>query len=121
MHEVEKVMTHFGHKLEISEVGITLEDEIPVGKPVISTAVFLWQSTEAVTSSHGFRAPAPATPVLLITDFNSLLHQVWWVLLCDDTQHGFHHQGGSFSAVQCLGLKRNENDNNCSWPDLKLK
>lgn len=54
MHVVEKVMTHFGHELKISEVGVSLEDTIPVGKAVIPTAVFLWQPTEAVTSSHGF-------------------------------------------------------------------
>lgn len=72
-------MTFFGHELKISKVGISLEDTILVGKAMIPTVVYLWQPSEVVTSSQGFWVPALAVPLplLFITDFNSLLCQVW--------------------------------------------
>jgi len=123
MHVVEKVMTRFGHELKIAKVGISPEHTIPVGKAAIPTAVFLCQPTEVVTSSHGLQVPALAMPlpVLFITDFSPLLHHVWWVLVCDDSQHGLCHQVCSFAAVKSPGFKCRENANNCSLSYLKLR
>lgn len=106
---VEKVMTCFGHKLKISQVSVSPEDTIPVGKAVIPTALSLRQPAEVVTSSHGFWVPALAAPppLLFVADFNPLLWRVWWVLSCYDTQRGLRHQVGSFAAVKCPGFKCN--------------
>lgn len=73
MHVVEKVMAHFGHELKISEVGISLEDMIPVGKAVIPTAVFLWQPIEVVTSSHSFWVPVLAAPCHCLCSSSQIL------------------------------------------------
>lgn len=77
MYMVEKVMIHSGHELKISDVSVSPEGTILVGKAVIPTAGFPWQATGVVTS-QGFWISVLAVPLPVIstTDFSSLLHQV---------------------------------------------